>query len=105
MNDQLDVICCTSAFGMGINKPNIRMVIHYHLPTRVEAYIQEIGRAGRDGKDSVSVLLYRNEDIHIPLNIIEHELPNRAELTFILQCLLRSEERRVRNKCVSSSFG
>jgi len=96
MNDQLDVICCTSAFGMGINKPNIRMVIHYHLPTRVEAYIQEIGRAGRDGKDSVSVLLYRNEDIHIPLNIIEHELPNRAELTFILQRLLqykREEER------------
>src|SRR5699024_10174303 len=59
MNEQLDVICCTSAFGMGINKPDIRMIIHYHIPTQIESYIQEIGRAGRDGKESVSVLLYR----------------------------------------------
>src|SRR5699024_2251335 len=50
MNDQLDVICCTSAFGMGIDKANIRLVIHYHLSSQIESYIQEVGRAGRDGK-------------------------------------------------------
>ena len=89
MNNQLDVICCTSAFGMGINKRNIRFIIHYHLPTRIESYIQEIGRAGRDGKDSVSVLLYRQEDLHIPIQIIENELPSYAELTFVLQRLIK----------------
>lgn len=88
MNNQLDIICCTSAFGMGINKPNIRMVIHYHLPTQIESYIQEIGRAGRDGKESVSVLLYQHNDIHIPSNIIENELPTRNELQFVYKCLL-----------------
>src|SRR5690625_4139487 len=41
MNDQLDVICCTSAFGMGINKSNIRLIIHYHFPPQLESYIQE----------------------------------------------------------------
>jgi len=85
----LDIICCTSAFGMGINKPNIRLIVHYHLPTRTESYIQEIGRAGRDGKDSVSVLLYRQEDSHIPAQIIENELPTYPEMTFILQRLLK----------------
>ena len=88
MNEQLDVICCTSAFGMGINKPDIRMIIHYHIPTQIESYIQEIGRAGRDGKESVSVLLYRREDIQIPLNIIGNELPNKNELYFIYEQLL-----------------
>lgn len=88
MNNQLDVICCTSAFGMGINKPDIRMIIHYHLPTQIESYIQEIGRAGRDGKESISVLLYQQDDVHIPLHIIENELPTRSELQFIYEQLL-----------------
>lgn len=88
MNEQLDVICCTSAFGMGINKPDIRMIIHYHIPTQIESYIQEIGRAGRDGKESVSVLLYRREDIQIPLHIIENELPNKKELYYIYEQLI-----------------
>ncbi len=83
LNDQLDVICCTSAFGMGINKKNIRFVIHYHLPTQIESFIQEIGRAGRDGEDSVSIVLYRPGDEHIPLQIINNDLPTDAEVLFV----------------------
>lgn len=80
MNDQLDVICCTSAFGMGIDKSNIRLVIHYHMANQIESYIQEIGRVGRDGKESLSVLLYNQNDKYIPLNIIENELPSKAQV-------------------------
>ena len=80
MNDQLDVICCTSAFGMGIDKANIRLVIHYHLSTQIESYIQEVGRAGRDGKESLSILLYNEADVYIPKNLIENELPTKSML-------------------------
>ncbi|MFC4557416.1 RecQ family ATP-dependent DNA helicase [Virgibacillus kekensis] len=75
MNDQLDVVCCTSAFGMGINKQDIRLIIHYHFPLQIESFIQEIGRAGRDGKSSVSLLLYADGDEYLPNALIENELP------------------------------
>ncbi len=80
MNDQLDVICCTSAFGMGINKHNIRLVIHYHFPLQTESFVQEVGRAGRDGISSVSLLLYAPDDAQIPNSIIENELPSEDAL-------------------------
>ncbi|WP_186577837.1 RecQ family ATP-dependent DNA helicase [Aquibacillus kalidii] len=79
MNDQLDVICCTSAFGMGINKTNIRLVIHFHLPTQMESFIQEVGRAGRDGESSVSVVLVAPNDNQLPKRLIETELPTEAQ--------------------------
>lgn len=87
MNDQLDVICCTNAFGMGINKQNIRLVIHYHLPSQIESYIQEVGRAGRDGKPSLCVLLHTPNDKLIPKKLIENELPSKEELNIVLQKL------------------
>ncbi|MDC3413084.1 ATP-dependent DNA helicase [Aquibacillus sp. 3ASR75-11] len=87
MNNQLDVVCCTSAFGMGINKKNIRLVVHFHLPTQIESYIQEIGRAGRDGKQSVSLLLFAPHDVSIPKRLIESELPSPMMINIVLQFL------------------
>jgi ATP-dependent DNA helicase RecQ len=58
----LDVLCATSAFGMGIDKPDIRSVVHRTMPDSLEAYWQEAGRAGRDGKPADCVMLYRPED-------------------------------------------
>ncbi len=71
MNGELDVICCTSAFGMGINKKDIRYVIHFHYPTELEAYVQEVGRAARDGKESVAIVLYCEEDAALARTLVE----------------------------------
>lgn len=78
MNNQIDVICATSAFGMGINKDNIRFVIHYHLPADLGEYTQEIGRAGRDGKQSIAIILYQDHDEDLPYTLAVGEIPNRA---------------------------
>ncbi|GAA0445629.1 MAG: RecQ family ATP-dependent DNA helicase [Bacillota bacterium] len=87
MNNQLDIVCCTSAFGMGINKSNIRLVIHYHMPPQMEAFIQEVGRAGRDGEQSISLLLFSIKDIHLPKNIIKKELPLESDITSVFKRL------------------
>lgn len=82
LNDQLDVICATSAFGMGINKPNIRYVIHYHMPNDLEAYVQEIGRCSRDGKPGIAVLLYEPGDLKRQEFLIEKTLPNPQQIRY-----------------------
>ncbi|MFC7371208.1 RecQ family ATP-dependent DNA helicase [Fictibacillus iocasae] len=81
---QLDLICCTNAFGMGINKSDVRYVIHYQLPSSIEAYVQEIGRAGRDGEPALAVLLYHPQDEDIPYHFIEAELPDASLLPVLL---------------------
>ncbi|WP_017472220.1 RecQ family ATP-dependent DNA helicase [Amphibacillus jilinensis] len=83
MENQLDVICCTSAFGMGINKSDIRLIIHYHIPTQLESFIQEMGRAGRDQLESVSITLVSPNDHQIPQRLIESELPSLESIKML----------------------
>ncbi|MGM7635417.1 RecQ family ATP-dependent DNA helicase [Bacillus sp. Hm123] len=75
LHDELEVICATSAFGMGVNKENIRFVIHHQPPAQLESYLQEIGRAGRDGNRSLAVLLYTPGDEEVHALIMEGEFP------------------------------
>ncbi len=80
---QLDLICATSAFGMGVNKENIRFIIHFHMPLQMESYLQEIGRAGRDGRSSLAVLLTCPGDDQLPLQLIETELPTEQQMDWL----------------------
>ena len=63
INNGTRIIACTNAFGMGIDKPNVRLVIHYSVPDCIENYYQEAGRAGRDGKRAYAVMLYNNREV------------------------------------------
>ncbi|MFT4575151.1 MAG: ATP-dependent DNA helicase RecQ [Polaribacter sp.] len=89
ISEKTPIIVATNAFGMGIDKSNVRVVVHIDLPNSIENYIQEAGRAGRDGKKAFSAVLYNSNDIRISLEKIKTAFPSIQEIKSIYKSLFQ----------------
>lgn len=109
INDRTPIICATIAFGMGIDKSNVRFVIHYNLPRNLEGYYQEVGRAGRDGLPAEALLFFSYQDVMVYRDMIEQGEANaeqKALKTAKLERMYQFAEAPVcRRKTVLFYFG
>lgn len=92
LTDRIACVVATIAFGMGVDKPNVRRVIHAHAPRSMEGYVQEYGRAGRDGLPADCVLLYQDDDLDSLANFVEAKVPNAEQIRGALNTAFTSRE-------------
>ena len=93
LDDEVDVIVATSAFGMGIDKPDIRYVVHAEAPESPDTYYQEVGRAGRDGEPATATLVYRPEDLSLG-RFFSSGVPKREDVRVVLKAVDDTGEHR-----------
>ena len=114
MENRVQVVCATTAFGMGINKPDVRFVIHATVPKSIEGYFQECGRAGRDGVSSKCILFYTFSDLRRHRLLLQrnavlkfNQLYNYTKTIqryVIIDFCFQGKEKRVQNRGVQRIF-
>jgi ATP-dependent DNA helicase RecQ len=108
MRDEVDVIVATVAFGMGIDKPDVRFVVHYDLPRNIEGYYQETGRAGRDGQPAEALLLFGTQDMVMARRLVENgdnEQQRRIETHKLNSMIAFAEALTCRRRVLLNYFG